>query len=191
MKQAFRDVQEFNKVAGRKVGDLRNPSMPEPSAVGESVLGATMVGLKDASFAVNRVDMPGLTEGDKVLLLRARLLIEEASETTEAMAMRDLAGVADGLADLIYVALDAAVAFGIDMGPVWEAVQRANMSKFPTCQVCGGRSTHGDFGDGPEPCGSCGGVGRIAYRDAQGKITKPPGWSPPNIAAVLQAQREA
>lgn len=90
--------------------------------------------------------------------LRATLMQEELDETIEAMELRDLAGVADGLADLIYVAIGAAVSYGIDLRPVWAAVHAANMAK---------------TGGGTRP---------------DGKVLKPPGWQAPDVAGVLAEQ---
>lgn len=112
--------------------------------------------------------------------LRARLILEEAVETVVgmlgsyaaldavAMAMRtigkkpaaqpDMVETADGLCDLIYVALGAAVEFGIDLAPLWEEVHRSNMTKTP-------------------------GVAR-----EDGKILKGYGFEPPRIAELLRDQ---
>jgi len=35
------------------------------------------------------------------------------------------------------------------------------------------------------PCEICGGQGRVVVKDAQGKVQKPAGWAPPDIAAIL------
>lgn len=106
--------------------------------------------------------------------LRLKLLKEEYEETTEAiMAVvirlqcgmdcgeRRMADIADGLADLIWVALGTAIRFGIDLPAVWEAVRAANMAKF----------------------------GPGSHRREDGKILKPPGWTAPNIEGVLAARR--
>ena len=61
--------------------------------------------------------------------LRARLIREEIDETVAAIKAGDLAGVADGIADSIYVLLGTAIAYGIDVRPVFDAVHRANLSK--------------------------------------------------------------
>lgn len=46
-----------------------------------------------------------------------------------------------------------------------------------------------DFSEAPDaPCVACEGKGRVVIRDAGGKVRKPEGWTPPNIAAVLAAQ---
>jgi predicted HAD superfamily Cof-like phosphohydrolase len=132
-------------------------------------------------------DEMGLTIGETPAIrepeLRARLILEEAFETVEGLvgsmdAVRVLDGaercwlnrkpknngmpslpeVADGIADLIYVALGTAVACGIDMAPIWDAVHASNMAKK----------------DGPI--------------DANGKKHKPEGWTPPDVAGLLRAQ---
>lgn len=88
--------------------------------------------------------------------LRAALIEEEAKETVEAIRCGDLVEAIDGLCDLIVVACGAAVEFGIDLAPFWDEVHRTNMAKK----------------DGP-------------IRE-DGKRLKPPGWTPPNIAGMLQ-----
>ena len=71
-----------------------------------------------------------------------------------------------------------------------DEVQRANMSKFPRCENCGGcGQTMPSDGFGAERCDTCNVVGRVVLRDASGKVIKPPGWTPPDIAAVLKRQR--
>ncbi|OWY62012.1 hypothetical protein B7486_60695, partial [cyanobacterium TDX16] len=87
-------------------------------------------------------------------------ILEELAETLRAVARGDLAGTTDGLTDLAYVTIRAALTMGIDLSRPWEAVQRANLAKAggPTC---------------PET----------------GKKLKPPGWGPPDIAGSLASQR--
>jgi len=116
----------------------------------------------------------------EVRLLRVRLLIEEMAETFDAMAgerlsevwaemavekfasfgveyphPKDIEGIADGLADLIVVAIGTAQAYGIDLRPVFDEVHAANMRKL----------------DGP--------------KRADGKQLKPEGWKGPDIRAAL------
>lgn len=117
--------------------------------------------------------------------VRAKLIMEEAVETVAAMgydvharieergrigetAHREVARYAkgfdqpdmietiDGLCDLIYVVAGAAVTMGIDLDPFFEEVHRSNMAK-------DGGGTRAD-----------------------GKIMKPEGWQPPDIAGVLE-----
>lgn len=90
--------------------------------------------------------------------LRVKLITEEAKETTDAIEAGDLVGVADGICDLLYVAIGTAVEFGIDLEPFFDEVHRANMTKK-------------------------GGAVR-----SDGKTLKPDGWQPPRIAEELFKQ---
>ncbi len=91
-------------------------------------------------------------------ILRRELNKEEYDELWEAMVTGDVVEIADGIADLIYVLLGTALEYGIDMEPIWDEVQRTNMLKE-------GGGIRGD-----------------------GKILKPEGWQPPNIAGLLKSQ---
>lgn len=92
--------------------------------------------------------------------LRVALIAEEATELTEAMKAGDMLEIADGMADLIYVTVGAALEFGIPLDRVWAVVQQANMAKVdPT-------------------------TGKVRKRD-DGKVLKPEGWQPPDIAAAI------
>lgn len=78
----------------------------------------------------------GLTINDRPIVvspedatLRFRLLLEETNETTQSILREDLEGIADGIVDLIYVAIGAAITYGIPLEECWDEVQRANMSK--------------------------------------------------------------
>jgi predicted HAD superfamily Cof-like phosphohydrolase len=118
---------------------------------------------------------------DDIVRLRARLITEEYFETIRALfrdesgwlhqaeqlagesikhdhVRVDLPEFVDGLADLMYVAEGSFLAFGIDSAPVHAEVQRSNMAK----------------------------VGGPTRED--GKCMKPPGWTPPDIAGVIEAQ---
>jgi predicted HAD superfamily Cof-like phosphohydrolase len=90
--------------------------------------------------------------------LRIDLMREELDETIAAIKDDDMPGIADGLADLIYVALGTAITYGIDLRGVWREVHRTNMEKQPGLE-----------------------------RD-DGKVLKPTGWQPPNIVDVLVRQ---
>ncbi len=92
--------------------------------------------------------------------LRIRLIQEELDELQEALAKQDLASVAKELADLLYVVYGTAVSCGIDMEPIFREVHRSNMSK----------------------------VG--GHKRADGKLVKPPTYSPAVVAPLLAAQRE-
>jgi predicted HAD superfamily Cof-like phosphohydrolase len=70
----------------------------------------------------------------------------------------DLVALADGLADTVMVCEGFFAECGINSAPVHDEVWRSNASKFP------------------------------AVLDATGKVTKPPHYSPPDLAGVLERQ---
>lgn len=80
------------------------------------------------------------------------------SEHPEPPRTPDLPKAMDAVADLVYVALGAAVTFGVHLGPIWTEVQRTNMAK----------------------------EGGAVRED--GKILKPPGWQPPDVVGILKAE---
>ena len=125
-------------------------------------------------------DVPPVSTPE-VRKLRAQLIMEEAREFIEAAGLQeggaladgtvplwhtrepDLVLMADALADILYVVLGAAVAFGIDLGAVFREVHRSNMSKL--------------WPDG------------TVHKSAVGKVIKPPTYSPADVAGVLAAQK--
>lgn len=96
--------------------------------------------------------------------LRLRLVTEEFAEFVTTLCTRDLVGVADAIADLIYVLVGTAHEFGIPLEAVWEEVQRSNMAKVDAM------------------------TGKVRRRE-DGKILKPDGWTPPDIASILGVER--
>ena len=195
MYRAFQNVLLFNHTARRKTGDFKNPEVPQATNSGAAVI-MNVVDKMERVHAGIRTALEDARANpiDAKHYLRIRLILEESIETFRAMVRGDTAEVADGLADLCYVAIDAAVAYGIDLGPVWAAVQAANMAKFPQCGTCGGRGKIGTVMTPtsaiPEKlCDVCGATGRTAVFDEAGKICKPEGWAPPDIEAVLAQQR--
>jgi predicted HAD superfamily Cof-like phosphohydrolase len=99
---------------------------------------------------------------DAVAELRVRLLVEEVDEYAAASRSKDLVGIADALADIVYVAYGAALTYGIDLDVVLSEVHRANMSKLDA-------------------------DGRPSYR-SDGKVVKSPRYSPPDVKGVLARQ---
>ena len=92
---------------------------------------------------------------DTRIALRSNLVVEEIRELLEAIGNDDIVGTADGIADAIYVLIGMAMEFGIPLELVWNEVHRSNMTK----------------------------VGGAIRED--GKILKPEGWEPPDIASCL------
>jgi len=111
----------------------------------------------------------------ETIKLRTTLIFEESSEFMNSVQTMNgtlnidqkveyLLPFADAIADLLYVTYGAAITFGIDIHPVFDAVHDANMRK-----VRDGVRRRGD-----------------------GKILKPPGWYGPEgkIRSLLREQIE-
>lgn len=94
---------------------------------------------------------------------RLKFLEEELDELRKAINERDLADVADALADIVWVALGTAHYFGLPFDHVWAEVRRANMDKVRVPR--GNDPTQKNW--------------RVDV------ITKPAGWQPPDITKVL------
>ena len=106
-------------------------------------------------------DGPPAIPDELVLRLAMKLLNDEFGETMDGLIAGNLPKIADGLADVIWVSHWIALACGIDLVPVWEAVREANMTK----------------------------VGPNQRRDpATGKILKPDGFVHPDVEAIIDAQ---
>jgi predicted HAD superfamily Cof-like phosphohydrolase len=94
--------------------------------------------------------------------LRVALLEEEVGEFVTASEKKDLIGITDALADIVYVVYGTALTYGIDLdSALWE-VHRSNMSKL-------------------------GSDGTPLIR-SDGKVLKSEHYFPPDIAAVLSRQ---
>lgn len=90
---------------------------------------------------------------------RLALLLEEVREVEKAVEESDLPGLAQELADVVYVAYGTALAFGVDLDAVLCEVHRANMSKLDQ-------------------------DGKPIVRD--GKVIKSDRFRPPDVARVLR-----
>jgi predicted HAD superfamily Cof-like phosphohydrolase len=92
--------------------------------------------------------------------LRRKLHDEEGRELLEALDLGDDAAIVHELADVVYIAYGTAHTRGYPLDAVIAAVHRANMAKV-----------------GPG--------GSLRFR-ADGKLLKPLGWKPADVAAVLR-----
>jgi predicted HAD superfamily Cof-like phosphohydrolase len=63
------------------------------------------------------------------MLERMRFMMEELEEFIEAGHKGDMVGVADALADVVYVALGTAWFMNLPMEQIWQVVHSANMKK--------------------------------------------------------------
>jgi predicted HAD superfamily Cof-like phosphohydrolase len=102
---------------------------------------------------------PTVDTNHEQAFLYAELVREEAQEIADAFRERNIVGVADGAADLIWVVFGLCNAMGIDLEPVWKEVRDSNMSKIPA-------------------------NGQVLRRE-DGKILKPETYFKPNIEKAL------
>ncbi len=93
--------------------------------------------------------------------LRYGLIWEELQEFVQAYENSVIVGVADALADLLYVVYGTAVSFGIDMQPIFQEVHKSNLTK----------------GD-PQ-----------VVKAPNGKVLKGEDWKPPRIAELIALQQ--
>ena len=108
-------------------------------------------------------DSPPSIIDEDTFLFRFQFLLEELQELMKAHRGDDLPGVADALADLVYVALGTAHMYGIPFDEVFQEVQNANMRKERAR-------------DSKDP---------RSKRSSSLDIVKPSGWLPPDIHGVL------
>lgn len=121
----------------------------------------------DFQQAVDSVPVQPVVPSEAMLQLRHTLIREEYEEVSEAFAALTavsdndpaaLTDLAHELADLLYVVYGTFAAMGVDADAVFAEVHRANMTKL----------------EGP--------------RRADGKLLKPPGWQPADVAGVIASQ---
>ncbi len=103
---------------------------------------------------------PTVEVGSDQVSLRQALIEEEVAELAVAATAGDLTGIADALADIVYVAYGTAHVYGIDLDAVLDEVHASNMTKL-------------DENGRP-------------LRRADGKVLKGPAYRPPDVAAILR-----
>ncbi len=119
------------------------------------------VGEFHSAYGLPIREVPDAAVGADQVALRLALIQEEVGELAAAAREGDIVGIADALADIVYVAYGTAHVYGIELDAVLDEVHASNMTKL-------------------------GADGRPVRR-ADGKILKGPDYRPPNIAAVLDA----
>lgn len=106
-------------------------------------------------LGVNASPQPSLVS-QEYCLERMRFMHEELTEFAEASSTGDIVGVADALADIVYVALGTAYKMGLPFDDIWRAVQYANMQKVK------GVTKRGNAIDAVKPAGWVGPEAAIA-----------------------------
>lgn len=136
--------------------DALNTALPsEPTPTNAALV-------KEFMLAMDQQMAPSPTSAVStgVQKLRYDLIAEELDEFFEAQEDHDVVGIADALADLLYVVYGAAHTYGIPIDAIFREVHRSNMSK---------------LGDD----------GRPVLRPADGKVMKGPNYSPPSLGPIL------
>ena len=112
------------------------------------------------AFEIPKMDSPGLSNGE-LIELRIKLLKEEVEEYAEAARAGDLVEVLDALADIGYILAGTIINHGMQhiYDDAFNEVHRSNMAKLVD--------------------------GKVLRRE-DGKVMKPEGWQPPNLAQFLE-----
>lgn len=114
-------------------------------------------------------EKPSLLNRDEDLL-RYDLEEEEYDELYAAVLEGDVAHIAKEIVDNLYVLIGRAVASGIDLRPVWDAVHQSNMAKAPYSEELAAQAKAN------------------GKKIPLGKILKPPDWKPPDIQSIIDKQ---
>ena len=111
------------------------------------------------AFEIPKLDAPGLGP-DELIELRIKLLTEEVQEYAEAARAGDLVEVLDALADIGYILAGTIINHGMQniYDDAFNEVHRSNMAKLVD--------------------------GKVIRRE-DGKVLKPEGWQPPQLAQFL------
>ena len=112
------------------------------------------------AFEIPKLDAPGLSPED-MIELRIKLLREEVEEYAEAARAGDMVEVLDALADIGYILAGTIINHGMQhiYDDAFNEVHRSNMAKL---------------------------VDGKAIRREDGKVLKPEGWQPPQLAKFLE-----
>ena len=112
------------------------------------------------AFEIPKLDTPNLGP-EELIELRIKLLEEEVKEYAEAARAGDLVEVLDALADIGYILAGTIINRGMQhiYDDAFNEVHRSNMAKLVD--------------------------GKVLRRE-DGKVLKPEGWKPPQLAQFLQ-----
>lgn len=122
----------------------------------------------------------------KELEFRRTLITEEYDELMEALDGDDLAHQMKEAADLVYVLFGWDQHAGNVLSAVFDAVHASNMTKLWSCEQCGGSGKRlVERLDFYVDCDTCNGRGgTVRYRE-DGKVLKPPTYTPPDLTGII------
>ncbi len=120
-------IEDFMRRCDQEVATY--PQLPEKAIVTLRIrlMVEELLGAKNLEDFLVENNEESLKYADDAYL---RLIVKNKSDELVACMLKgDLVGVADGLADVLYVVIGTAIAYGIDIQEVFDEVHRSNLSK--------------------------------------------------------------
>jgi predicted HAD superfamily Cof-like phosphohydrolase len=109
------------------------------------------------------MDAANQKSSSKAADLYFNLIHEEVRELNAAVENNDCVEIADALTDILVVTIGMMHALDLPARALWDEVMRSNFAKI-------------------------GADGKVKFRE-DGKVLKPEGWTPPDLARVLQERK--
>ena len=175
------------------------PAVPSPAAASEAAhyslsdefaqpTSLTDVAAFHRTFGAPVVGVPAVPPADRAAL-RLRLLREELDELEAAVARGDIVDAADAIIDLEYVLAGAALEFGVgrSFAALWREVHRSNMSKACDSRAAADAAAASFAERGVAAIVEEVGGRFVVLRASDRKVLKPPGYSRPELRAILAA----
>jgi predicted HAD superfamily Cof-like phosphohydrolase len=118
---------------------------------------------KDSTKFMTACEQTVTGVNDDQFRMYSNLITEEYTELQEALAAKDPVETLDALTDILVVTIGAMNSMGADGEGAWREVMATNFAKIDRQ------------------------LGKVRRRD-DGKILKPEGWEPPNLAKFLKRE---
>jgi predicted HAD superfamily Cof-like phosphohydrolase len=121
------DIEEFMRRCDQEVADYPQLPSDEVRTLRIRLMVEELLGAKDISEFM--IDIDGNATPYSANHYVELLVKNKSDELVASMLKGDLVGVADGIADVLYVVIGTAVAYGIDIQEIFDEVHRSNLSK--------------------------------------------------------------
>jgi predicted HAD superfamily Cof-like phosphohydrolase len=154
-------VMEFHKAFRQPINTIPHVPSTEHVRLRLRLIKEEFIELFEACATANGWKRHDATKHNRAEIERASSILSAVIARVEASDV-DLVELVDAMADLDYVVEGSRLECGVNGPAVADEVHRSNMAKL-----------------GPD--------GNPNYRE-DGKVIKPTGWTPPDIAGVLRAQ---
>lgn len=181
----YRVVGRFHQRFGHPVNHA--PAVPDDEQVRFrlKLIKEEFMELLTASFDPGPFDDGSTSAGEHLAIISRDLDIVIESDQIRI----DLPEFVDALYDLQWVNEGTALVFGVLGGPVVAEIERANMAKDPVYVAAKDAHHRETLPDGARHSVLLKhGDSPIEVPDPKAKPSKPPGWTPPDIARVLRQQ---